>query len=115
MFEKITFLKSDTGGWRGNFALADLPGRRTSTSCGTESRTFRYFIDELIALNLVEEFSPEGYAFRYSHAATLLKSKNHTSIVLDSWHEDGGMPANINFYDDWLNEQDHLNIVDVIL
>ena len=115
IFEQNTVLIYDKAGFQGNMDF----GGKVRSVCRTEAQTYYFFLRRLQARGLLKHFRPsETWAYRKrkvaldGHGASLLESRRTGDlIVVDSWHEHGGIAAHLTFFSDWKQERDRADIV----
>jgi hypothetical protein len=106
LFENFTFLSGDWGGWFGNI-FSFLAASSEQTVCHEEAMTFYYFIKVLEDRHLLHYFKPISTILRIGHEATLIQNLRTLDFyVVDSWIEDGGVPARIYTKEDWVSNKD---------
>jgi len=117
LFEELSFLRDDVGGWGGNFYGHLMPAHLTGkqTICHEEAFTHYSFLKVIEGNSLLKHFKVFGTVVRSLHEAVLLQNKRtNLFYVYDSWFLAGGEPANIVSLDDWNNRNDSNNVVTFI-
>jgi hypothetical protein len=111
-FGKMTFLKDDLGGWKGNMATELFPLKKGEANCLSNSMTFIEFLNHLYSNGYLKSFAPEvGFGFRKAwalwHTAPVIYNIRTTkSFIVDSWFDGGGQVPRILKIEDWLGFKD---------
>ena len=111
-FGKITFLKDDWGGWKGNMTTELFPLKKGEANCLSNSMTFIEFLKHLYSKGYLKSFAPElGFGFRKAwalwHTAPVIYNiRTSQSFIVDSWFDGGGHAPRVFKIKDWLKFKD---------